>query len=29
MKEGTHKIKVVFDKGGFVLNYLDFYEDKD
>ncbi|MEZ4840483.1 MAG: cellulase family glycosylhydrolase [Flavobacteriaceae bacterium] len=29
MKEGTHKIKVVFDKGGFVLNYLDFYEDKN
>lgn len=25
---GTNKIKVVFEKGGFNLNYLDFKESK-
>lgn len=24
LKKGENKIKVVFDKGGFNLNYLDF-----
>ncbi|WP_318345502.1 cellulase family glycosylhydrolase [Flagellimonas baculiformis] len=25
LKEGTHKIKVIFEKGGFNLNYLEFH----
>ena len=25
LNKGTNKIKVVFDKGGFNLNYLDFF----
>jgi hypothetical protein len=28
LKTGTNKIKVIFDKGGFNLNYLDFTENK-
>ncbi|TEB40284.1 glycosyl hydrolase family 5, partial [Flavobacterium circumlabens] len=28
LKAGTQKIKVVFDKGGFNLNYLDFSKRK-
>ncbi|TDO78057.1 carbohydrate binding protein with CBM6 domain [Flavobacterium chryseum] len=28
LNKGTNKIKVVFDKGGFNLNYLDFSEAK-
>ena len=28
LNQGTNKIKVVFDKGGFNLNYLDFIEAK-
>lgn len=28
LKKGTNKVKVIFEKGGFNLNYLDFKESK-